>query len=267
MTDLPAPPVPATCDLRDLTWMPLDVVRLRDSELVAVPQAEAFRVAVMSWCVSWHQVPAASLPDDDATLARLMGFGRDLRGWKKVRDAGGLRGWVKHSDGRLYHPVVAEKACEAMGQQSRARAKREYDAKRLADYRKSKGSRNDTHNDIGHDVPGYVAQVPDHTVPDRTRPNHTIPDTATTSRAPEPSPPDGMFDPAPSPSKPLGTRTFADWRIMVGKRIFWTREEDEVWKALFNAEGWDEMTRGYKHLCEKKPEPAKIFLSDFQGIR
>jgi hypothetical protein len=47
------------------------------------------------------------------TLARLLGFGRDVKCWKKVRSAGGLRGWIKCSDGRLYHPVVAEKAREA----------------------------------------------------------------------------------------------------------------------------------------------------------
>src|SRR5262249_23249587 len=61
---------------------------------------------------SWHQVPAASLPDDDRVLAQLAGYGRVIREWQKVRD-GALRGWVKCSDGRLYHPVVAEKALAA----------------------------------------------------------------------------------------------------------------------------------------------------------
>lgn len=107
------PLVPAEVDLRDFPFMPLDVVRLRDSDIAAIPDAEAFRGAVLSWCVSWHQVPAASLPDDDAMLARLLGYGRDVKGWHKLRVAGALRGWVKCSDGRLYHPVVAEKATEA----------------------------------------------------------------------------------------------------------------------------------------------------------
>lgn len=114
MTDsLPAPLVPAECNLRDFAFMPLDVVRLRDSDLTAVPDAEVFRAAVVSWCVAWHQEPAASLPDDDAVLAKLLGYGRDVKGWKKLRDAGALRNFVKCSDGRLYHPVVAEKANEA----------------------------------------------------------------------------------------------------------------------------------------------------------
>jgi len=110
---LPAPMVPAEVDLRDFAFMPLDVLRLRDSDLASVEDAEVFRCAVLSWCVSWHQTPAGSLPDDDVLLARLLGFGRDIKGWRRVRAAGGMRGWVLCSDGRLYHPVVAEKARDA----------------------------------------------------------------------------------------------------------------------------------------------------------
>lgn len=92
--------------------MPLDVVRLRDSDIAAISSGDEFRCAVLLWCASWHQVPAASLPDDDIVLAQLAGYGRVIKEWKKVRE-GSLRGWVKCSDGRLYHPVVAEKANEA----------------------------------------------------------------------------------------------------------------------------------------------------------
>lgn len=109
---VPSPLTPVDCDLRDFSYMPLDVVRLRDSDIASI-EAESFRAAVLSWCVSWHQSPAASLPDDDAALCRLLGYGRDLKGWLKVREGGALRGYVKCSDGRLYHPVVAEKAVEA----------------------------------------------------------------------------------------------------------------------------------------------------------
>jgi hypothetical protein len=112
---LPGPLVPPGVDLRGFRFMPLDVVRLRDSGLVSIADAEAFRTCVLSWCVAWHQLPAGSLPNDDATLARMLGWGRDLRGWRKVRAAGGLRGWILCSDGRLYHPVVAEKVIEAWG--------------------------------------------------------------------------------------------------------------------------------------------------------
>ena len=109
---LPAPLTPADCDLRDFAFMPLDVLRLRDSDLAVKADGEAFRCAVLLWCASWHQVPAASLPDDNDVLAQLAGFGRVAKEWMRHRE-GALRGWVKCADGRLYHPVVAEKAVEA----------------------------------------------------------------------------------------------------------------------------------------------------------
>lgn len=111
MTD---PLVPPDCDLRAFAFMPLDVVRLRDSDIAAVSSGEEFRAAVLLWCASWHQIPAASLPDDDMILAQLAGFGRVIKEWKKVR-SGALRGWILCSDGRLYHPVIADKAIEAWG--------------------------------------------------------------------------------------------------------------------------------------------------------
>lgn len=113
MSATPEPLTPADCDLRDFPFMPLDVVRLRDSDLAAVATAEEFRCAVLLWCASWHQTPAASLPDDDAILANLAGFGRAKKEWQRYRE-GALRGWIKCADGRFYHPVVAEKAMEAM---------------------------------------------------------------------------------------------------------------------------------------------------------
>jgi len=115
MTDLPQPLTPADCDLRDFPYMPLDVLRLRDSDLAARTSGEEFRCAVLLWCASWHQVPAASLPDDDVNLAQYAGFGRAIDQWLQHKE-GAMRGWVKCSDGRLYHAVVAEKANEAWQQ-------------------------------------------------------------------------------------------------------------------------------------------------------
>ena len=119
-----APLVPVDVDLRDFAFMPLDVVRLRDSGLAAKATGEEFRAAVLLWCASWHQVPAASLPNDDAELANLCGYGRALREWKKVRE-GALRGWALCDDGRLYHPTVAEKAREAWESKLAQRARTE----------------------------------------------------------------------------------------------------------------------------------------------
>lgn len=110
-----APLTPADCDLQDFAFMPLDVARLRDSELASNETPEACWAAVLLWAASWHQVPAASIPDDDMWIAKQAGYqlrGKIDKAWAQVR-AGALRGWVKCSDGRLYHPVVAEKARDA----------------------------------------------------------------------------------------------------------------------------------------------------------
>lgn len=99
-------------DLRDLGWMPLDVNRLRDSGMAAKATGEEFMAAVILWAAAWHQVPAASLPDDNRELAKLAGYGRAVDAWQTVRDMA-LYGFERGADGRLYHPVIAEKALEA----------------------------------------------------------------------------------------------------------------------------------------------------------
>jgi hypothetical protein len=107
-----APLTPPDCDLQDFHFMPLHVARLRDSDLAAEESPEACWYAVLLWAASWHQLPAGSLPSNDAVLMRLVGLGRDHRTWKKHRD-GALRGFVTCDDGRLYHPVVAEQVISA----------------------------------------------------------------------------------------------------------------------------------------------------------
>jgi len=111
MTDK-TPVVPPDLDLRGFQYMPLDVVRLVDSDLVALSSGDEFKAAVILWCKSWHQVPASSLPDDDRLLAHLAGYGKDVKGWMKVKEVA-LRNFTKGPDGRLYHSVITEKAIEA----------------------------------------------------------------------------------------------------------------------------------------------------------
>lgn len=151
----PTPLTPSDCDLRDFPFMPLDVVRLRDSDISAIATGDEFRCAVLLWCASWHQVPAASIPDDDIVLAQLAGFGRVVREWKKVRD-GALRGWIKCTDGRLYHPVVAEKANEAWEGRMAYRQRKEAERLRKAEERAKKKAASDQQTGAGNpaDIPG-----------------------------------------------------------------------------------------------------------------
>lgn len=109
---LPAPLTPLECDLQDFPFMPLHVARLRDSDLAAEETAEACWYAVLLWAASWHQIPAASLPNNDAAMTRLIGLGKDVRTFRKHKVAA-LRHFVLCNDGRLYHPMVAEQAINA----------------------------------------------------------------------------------------------------------------------------------------------------------
>jgi hypothetical protein len=126
-TNLPPPLVDAKVNLQEFQFLPLDVVRLRDSDLAIEASGDEFRAAVLLWCAAWHQVPAASLPAGDQALATYAGYGRgDVKSWLKVRE-GALRGFVLCSDGRLYHAVLAEKANEAWEGRLRHRHRKECD--------------------------------------------------------------------------------------------------------------------------------------------
>lgn len=116
--DIQEPLVRADIDLSKIDGFMLDTVRLLGSELVAISTGEEFKAAVLLWARSWHQKPAASLPDDDRVLASFAMV--PLSRWKKVK-AVALRGFVKCSDGRLYHKVLAEDAVRAWGRVTQRR--------------------------------------------------------------------------------------------------------------------------------------------------
>ena len=78
-------------------------------------------VALRLWWASWKQNPAGSLPAADYALCQLAGCGDVLDAWLAVKGEA-LRGWVKCSDGRLYHPVVCEQAEIAYKYRQRATA-------------------------------------------------------------------------------------------------------------------------------------------------
>lgn len=114
-----APLVPAEVDLREFMFMPVDTQRLLKSDTWVLGTHEERCAAFTLWLESWHQVPAGSLPDNDRMLAHLSQAGAR---WQRVKDHA-MRGWVRCADGRLYHPVVAEKALEAWAKHKRASSK------------------------------------------------------------------------------------------------------------------------------------------------
>ena len=123
----PPPMTEVDCDLAGLPWMPLHGPKLLSSDFNATASDAEFRAAINLWLAAYLQKPAASLPNNDRVLANLAGFGRDLKGWAKVRDMA-LYGFVKCSDGRLYHPFLAAEAKKAWTHRLRERD-------RKADYR------------------------------------------------------------------------------------------------------------------------------------
>jgi hypothetical protein len=142
MTAVPATPpeplVPAEVDLVGMAFMPLDVARVLDSDLFALSTGEEFKAAVALWCKSWTQVPAGSLPNNDRVLAHLSGTHSR---WAKLK-AQALHGWLLCADGRLYHPVIAEKALVAWAERQTYLERQAADTERKQAHREqTKGMR------------------------------------------------------------------------------------------------------------------------------
>jgi hypothetical protein len=110
---LPQPLVPPEVDLRGMEFMPLKGDILFKSTTWVKGNHEARCAALRLWWHSFaHEVPAASLPDDDTLLSDYAGYGEVLKAWLKIKPQA-MRGWIKCSDGRWYHKTVAELALEA----------------------------------------------------------------------------------------------------------------------------------------------------------
>lgn len=114
MTDLsqhPAPLTPADCSLKDWPSILIEIERLRRSTAwrAAKRNPELGFYMMNLWMAAWHEVPAGSLENVDDTHCDFALC--ETKRWPKVREQV-MRGWLLASDGRLYHPTVAEKALE-----------------------------------------------------------------------------------------------------------------------------------------------------------
>ena len=129
------PPVPSDADLTDFKFMPLEVARLRRSKawLICKRRPELAFYMLNLWTAAWHERPAGSLEDDDDVLADAAMCSPDK--WPKVR-ADAMRGWFKAADGRLYHPVVAEKVMDSWHGKMVARWRKECDRVRKENHKR-----------------------------------------------------------------------------------------------------------------------------------
>lgn len=114
--------------------MPLEVGLLKDASVIVSITDTAFRAAVLLWAASWHQIPAASLPDDDRILALLSGYGKSVSEFIEIKDQA-LWKFIKCSDGRWYHPTIANKAIRTWEYRQSYR-------KRMAEARAAKADKN-----------------------------------------------------------------------------------------------------------------------------
>jgi hypothetical protein len=80
------------------------------------------------------------LPDNDKNLAKLAGYGKGVSDFERIRE-GALHRFVKCSDGRFYHHVVAEKAAEGWNAKLKEEWKRACDRMRKAN--KERADRNE----------------------------------------------------------------------------------------------------------------------------
>lgn len=231
------PPVPADADLRDFHFMPLDVVRIRDSGLTIEATGDEFRAAVLLWCASWHQLPAGSLPQNEAALCHLAGYGRDLEGWRAVK-SGAMRGWQIADDCRLYHPVVSEKAREAwsakLAQRSRTAAARaaRHSPSNSQPHAYATGS-------VTEDATGSVTGSKVREV--KGSEGKGTEQALSAGRQQQPP----LFredQPAPPAQRP--PKTFGDFQAM-HPRIHVHRDDRESWVAAFRLWGWEAMDEAY----------------------
>lgn len=97
------------------------------AHMLSQDRRDVVGTAVVLWAESYRQDPAGTLPDDDPSLARLAGFGRDLPGWQAMRGLV-LWGWsavevrdeadVPVAGGFLGHQVVAQIAATSWRRKS-----------------------------------------------------------------------------------------------------------------------------------------------------
>lgn len=175
MTDdnsIPAPMLPEGVephefDLQNFPTMPFDVSAFRDSEIQTTLSSEGLVAALNLWCGSWHQVPAGSLPNNPALLAKIAGYGKSLKAFQAPSSTNpdktimeeALYGFKLCSDGRWWHPVVAKHAREAYSY--KVRRKNQTSKATQARQDRAKGKAHDNHDNF--DAPAGVMNCHDDT--------------------------------------------------------------------------------------------------------
>lgn len=101
--NLPEPPYGE--DVKANGFKPeLDIRRIKQSRTWLLADSEVRPWLLMIWTEAWESTPAGSFEDDDELIAARIGCKYE---WFQGHREQLMRGWQLHSDGRLYHSVVA----------------------------------------------------------------------------------------------------------------------------------------------------------------
>lgn len=123
--------------MRGLPYMPLKIEQLKASRtwLVCRRRPELAFYLINLWMRAWGEEPAGSIEDDDDVLAAAADCPPDK--WPAIREAA-LAGWVRCSDGRLYHPTLCEIAAETFEKRTAIEQERAADrARKREKYRRA----------------------------------------------------------------------------------------------------------------------------------
>lgn len=100
----------------------VDVERLYQSKTWLIAPADVKPWLLRLWVESWRSIPVGSFEDDDELIAaRIEMPGGMFQAHRKVL----MRGWILHSDGLLYHPVITEMVLKIEGWRTKERERKE----------------------------------------------------------------------------------------------------------------------------------------------
>jgi hypothetical protein len=259
----PAPLVPAEVDLRGFEFMPLYGDRLFKSEtwIGATPEGKVAALRLW-WQAYGHEFPAASLPDNDTLLAEYAGYGVAVKAWLKLKPQV-MRGWVKCSDGRLYHPFVADLVKEAW---ERRKAQRD----RTEKARKARLLQNQSQNllqtEKGHVTDSVTTPVTASTGQDRTGQDSTSKSNSASFKHPtgdggEPraAPPDGhVSTPDPKPGGDDSTMRGAMAKALRDEGVTITPSHPLLVQWVAQGVSVTQAREAVDIARERKPKPEKI---------
>ncbi len=119
-SSLPDPPYPA--DVNAIGYRPqMDLRRIKQSRTWMLADPEVRPWLVLLWLEAWESIPAGTFPaDDDAVIAARIGCKAE---WFNGHRDQLMRGWRRHADGNLYHPVITDLVLDMVGRRQGAAAR------------------------------------------------------------------------------------------------------------------------------------------------